>query len=110
MTQELKPVTADELRQIPEKIKQLEHNRYVDRIVKKVYTKVLQQAENKLNKRKYYILSAENDFDISEFTIFLKRYHNLIIQKLNPLFPGCKITYSDSPSTRGLFVLCVDWS
>ena len=58
MTQELKPVTAEELRQIPEKIKQLEHNRYVERIVKKFTLKFYSKLKINLTKENvtFYLL------------------------------------------------------
>lgn len=106
---ELTSISADKLRNLP-KIKEIEkHNRIIDRIVKKTYKDVIDQALNPLIKRNWYVFHTGDEFDIDFVTKFLKDHHSEIISKLKKIFFDCKITYSEVVGARGLYVLKVDW-
>lgn len=106
---ELTSISADKLRNLS-KISDIEKdNRIIDRIVKKTYKDVLNQASNPLIKRNWYIFHTGHQFDIDFITKFLKTHHKIIITKLKKIFFDCNITYSEVIGARGLYVLKVDW-
>ena len=110
----LKPITAKELRNLSDvteaEKEKIYNEKYLSRIINVAYKGVIAQAENNLNKRKWFILSPGYDFNVTEYDNFLKKHYKTVINKLKQYFPDCKITYDDMPSARGLYLLKIDWS